>query len=579
MKYSKLLIVTIFTIVSNFCQSQDLKWATDFGSLDQNNTSSLVTKTAVNGDYIIAGVLRGTVDFDFSSAVQNVTATYKNVFIARYSSTGNFIWVKLLKGTIYYESSDPTFNIDSDGNIILAMRSDDRVDFDPSSAEFILSSAYNETVATYLAKYDGSGNFIWAKKFEYEKGLYPSAIESDADGNFFLTGSYYYNQDLDLSSGSNIIYGNSQTTNAFLAKYNPSGGLIFAKVLINASSGAGIVAMKLINNTDLVFVGSFYGGDFNTAGPAVYLTGGSNGQFVAKYKTDGAFVCANSIYISQYIGTVKDVTVDADGNMYVVGDFSGNVDFNGPSNVGQVIVAKDTYTPDGFVVKYNSQAQVVWYFSIGGSDWDKCNAVAIDSNNNLLVVGLFSTEVDFDPSLASYQSLVNTGGTAVFAASYTLNKAYISAKQLTFPSDGMSMYSGMLMNASNEFMIRGIAYRSTDVDPSSNEVLMAPTGSASSATFYVSVYKGAAPITTSVLNKNESLFSAYPNPVTDGILYIKSIDHNVVLDSEPAITSLDGRTIPFTYTKDQEKITIDLSGLDKGVYFITINGSTVKVIR
>jgi len=578
MKYLKIIIVTVFSIHSNFCQSQDLKWAADFGNTELNNTSSLVTKTAANGDYIVVGVLQGTVDFDFSSAVQNVTATYKNVFIARYSSAGNFIWVKLLKGTIYYESSEPTCNIDPNGNIILALRSDDTVDFDPSTSEFKLSSAYNETVATYLAKYDGSGNFIWAKKFQNEKGIYPSRIEADADGNIFLGGSYYYNQDFDLSSASNILYGDNQTTNVFLAKYNPLGGLIFAKVLINANSGAGITAMKLINNTDLVFVGSFYSGDFNTAGPAVYLTGGSNGQFVAKYKTDGTFVCANSIYISQYIGFVRDITVDADGNMYVVGDFSGEVDFNGPTNTGQVIISKHSYTPDGFVVKYNSQAQVVWYFSIGGTDWDKCNAVAIDSDNNLLIIGLFSMEVDFDPSLASYKSLVNTGGTAVFAATYTLNKGYISAKQLTFPSDGMDMYNGMLMNASNEFMIRGIAYRATDVDPSSNEVIMAPAGSASSPTYYVSVYKGAAPLTTSVVNENETLFSAYPNPLTDGILYINSLDYTV-LNSVPVITSLDGRMISFTYTQDQEKFILDLSDLSKGVYFATINGSTVKIIR
>ena len=582
MKYLKLIFTLVFAMQFALVQSQDLKWAGDFGSHDQNYVNSLITKVAGNGDYIVTGILYGTVDFDFSSGVKNLTSDRKNVFIARYSSTGSFIWVKLLKGTRgFYESSNPTINIDKDDNIILGMRSDHTVDFDPSDAgEYKLQSAYNDTEAAYLAKYDGNGNFIWAKKFQADRGLYPNFIETDAvDGSIYLVGGYYYTQDFDFGSGITSLYGSSQTNTIFLAKYNPTGDLIFAKILMSTNDGVGITAMKMINNSEFVFAGNLIGANFNPGGTAAYFYVGTNGGYVAKYKTDGTFICANAIYIENYIGDISDVTTDRDGNMYVVGDFSGSVDFNGRTTEGQVIVAKSSYETDGFVVKYNAQAEVVWYFSIGNTDWDSCNGIEIDSKNNLLIVGLFTGEVDFDPLLSSYQTLVNPAGASVYAASYTLDKQYINAKQLAFSPSNMVMSPGMIIKASDDFMIGAIAYNPTDVDPSSNEVLVHTFPSDSGPREYLSVYNlNTTPITTSILNQQTTSFTAYPNPVTGDVLYITNVPEDI-LNSRPVLTSLDGRTISLAYTQDQEKLTIDLNGLAKGVYFITMDGHSVKIIR
>jgi hypothetical protein len=576
MKYSKLLIVTIFTIASNFCQSQDLKWASNFGGNSINSVCSLTTQKTNNEDYIVAGILEGTLDFDFSTiSSYPLTALSKSVFIARYSSTGNFKWAILLDATNgFHGTSYPKINVGGDDNIILSLISDDKIDFDPSTFDtYYLSSTYNDTEAAYLAKYDGDGNFTWAKKFDTENGLIPACIETDNDGNIYLTGFSQYNQDFDFTSA---VYTLNGTANAFLAKYTPSGALVFAKGLISGS--VGITAMKMVNNAELVFVGDMSSSaNFNTGGTAVYLSGGSNGSYIAKYKIDGSFVCANTMYIGSYLGGVNDVTVDIDGNMYAVGDFTESIDFNGPTNTGQVISGKDPYMFNGFIVKYNSLAEVVWYFSLGSTNYDEsCRAVAIDSKNNLIVAGLFKGEVDFDPTLASYQSL-QTASHDIFLATYTLDKAYVSAKQLTFSTGIMEMEMGMEINDSDEIVLRGLAYSPTDVDPSSNIVLVHPVV-ASDIDFYISVYNTSSSITTSVRTSDSRSFSAYPNPVLYDMLYITDLD-NSLLDTVPIVTSIDGKNIPFTYTKNQDGITIQFNELSKGVYFITIGENTVKVIR
>lgn len=575
MKYSKFLILIILTIYSNFCRAQEFKWASNFGGNSTNSVNSLTTQKANNEDYIVAGILKGTLDFDFSTTSSYpLTALSKSVFIARYSSTGNFKWAILLEARNgYHGTSYPEISMGGDGNIILSVISDDKIDFDPSTFDtYYLSSTYNDTEAAYLAKYDGDGNFTWAKKFDTENGLKPVCIETDNDGNIYLTGFYPYNQDFDFTSA---VYTLNGTANAFLAKYTPSGELVFAKVLISGT--VGITAMKMVNNAELVFVGDLISANFNTEGTAVYLYGGSNGSYIAKYKIDGSFVCANSMYVGSYLGGVNDVTVDSDGNMYAVGDFTESIDFNGLTNDGQVIPAKDPYSLNGFIVKYNSLAEVVWYFSLGSTNNNEnCRAVTIDSKNNLIVIGLFTGEVDFDPSLAS-SKLLNTTSNDIFLATYTLDKAYVSAKQLTFSTGSMEMEMGMEINDSDEIMLRGLAYSPTDIDPSSNTVLVHPVVS-SNIDYYISVYNTSSSVKTSVRTSDSRSFSAYPNPLLNDMLYITDLD-NSLLDAVPIITSIDGKNVPFTYTKNQDGIAIQFNDLSKGVYFITIGGSSVKIIR
>jgi len=47
------------------------------------------------------------------------------------------------------------------------------------------------------------------------------------------------------------------------------------------------------------------------------------------------------------------------------------------------------------VVKYNAQGGLVWVKRIGGSSDDDIQGVAIDSADNIIVVGSFNGTVDF----------------------------------------------------------------------------------------------------------------------------------------------------------------------------------------
>ena len=82
------------------------------------------------------------------------------------------------------------------------------------------------------------------------------------------------------------------------------------------------------------------------------------------------------------------VTVDAFGNVYVCGWFTGTVDLGG----GTLTSAGDQ---DGFIAKYNAAGALIWSQRFGGPRRDAAYGVAVDPMGNVLVTGRFGQSVDF----------------------------------------------------------------------------------------------------------------------------------------------------------------------------------------
>jgi hypothetical protein len=75
------------------------------------------------------------------------------------------------------------------------------------------------------------------------------------------------------------------------------------------------------------------------------------------------------------------------------------------------------------------------------------------------------------------------------------------------------------------------------------------------------------------IEEYENNFEIYPNPVDD-VLYIKS-DNNI---KEVNIYNIVGIKVA-TVSGQQSAISVDMSGLSSGVYFVEVDGKTFRVIR
>ena len=165
---------------------------------------------------------------------------------------------------------------------------------------------------------------------------------------------------------------------------------------------------------------------------------------------------------SSATGNGSSIAIDANGFIYVTGNFQGsNVDFD-PSGSALLSSAGGS---DIFVAKYNTAGQYQWAFRVGGTGGDVGYQIATDASSSIYVTGYFQgTNIDFDPS-GSAANLSSAGGsTDIFVAKYNSAGQY----QWAFKIGGTDYDYGtaITINPSGEVFTSGYFQSiNTDFDP------------------------------------------------------------------------------------------------------------------
>jgi Secretion system C-terminal sorting domain len=198
--------------ISKLNASGNFVWAKQFGGT--NYASSPLIEIDSFDNYYISGDFNGTIDFDPSSGIFNLTnSNSSNVFITKLNSLGNFIWAKQFGGSIYSSALDKFGCIYSIGNF------GGTTDFDPGNGICNLTSVGNITGDIFISKLDSSGSFEWAKNFGntsyFTQG---SSISINSKNQIFTTGSYAISIDFDPSPNIYTLNSASGTSDVFVQK-------------------------------------------------------------------------------------------------------------------------------------------------------------------------------------------------------------------------------------------------------------------------------------------------------------------------------------------------------------------------
>lgn len=113
------------------------------------------------------------------------------------------------------------------------------------------------------------------------------------------------------------------------------------------------------------------------------------------------FAQAPSFQWGKHIGGLNDIrvwdnTFDSSGNVYVVGDFVGTIDFD-PDATG-VQNRTSAGQIDSFVLKLDSQGNFVWVKTFGGTGIDLISRIVVDDFQNVYVTGRFQNSISFTPA-------------------------------------------------------------------------------------------------------------------------------------------------------------------------------------
>ncbi|MBI2966624.1 MAG: SBBP repeat-containing protein, partial [Bacteroidetes bacterium] len=334
--------------VAKYDNNGNYLWAFNIGSGNGDIGNSITVET--NGNCYITGYFYGTADFDPSAATANLTpAAWEDVFIAKYTTGGNYVWAEKIGGSGTEQGFGITYYSPT-ADIYLTGYFQNTADFDPSAATFNLTSFGSDDI--FVAKYSDSGNLIWAKQMGGGSGDNGFSLTVDGSGNVYSTGYFGGTSDFDPGAGTfNLTFTSPTVSHVFVSKLDASGNFVWAKQ-IGGSSYASGSSIGLDNNNNVYTTGYFRDtADFDP-GPGIYnliSPSGISNTFISKLDNSGAFIWAKQFIGSGSNATGTSLVLDGNNNLYVTGYFEGTTDFNPGAGIAN-LVSNGGY--DIFFAKY-----------------------------------------------------------------------------------------------------------------------------------------------------------------------------------------------------------------------------------
>ncbi len=323
-----------------------------------------------------------------------------------------------------------------------------------------------------------------------------AGVTTDTLGNVYTIGSFQGTVDFDPSTNGQdrtSIATNSNSADMFIRKQDNNGNLLWVKQFSsNFSLGIGLNSLPLVrNNADISVdgLGNVYGvGNFGLAkwdslGNSLWskplpgvtgsdldpfqiqLDGASNAYIVtvnglAKYTSNGELVWSNAT------GTNADMGIDAIGNVYSVGRFSGNVDFD----PGNGVVSLNSGNGATFIRQLKSNGELGWVKQINVqslvASYGMPYAMVV-GNNSIYFSGFFSGTSDFDPG-AGVANL-SAANSKIFPADTFVSKLdsagnFVWAKNFS-PQLPSYMQNELAIDTTGNLYITGGFSGTVDFDP------------------------------------------------------------------------------------------------------------------
>lgn len=253
-----------------------------------------------------------------------------------------------------------------------------------------------------LLNYAQDPAYVWGRAISGSTYLNLGYSVVDAAGDVYMAGAFADVVDFDPGpAASNLT--SAGDVDAFICKLNTSGNLLWAIQL--GAAGADRAEYVTVDAPGNVYVtGSFSGTvDFDPGpGTAALTAQAGTDAFVAKYDAAGNYVWAAAFAESDN-STGKAVAVDATGNVYVTGNFSGLISF--ANDTSYISLGGN----DVFICKLNSAGALIWGERIGGSSLDNATGIVADATGNVYACGNFqSGTIDLDPGPDSANYVAGT---------------------------------------------------------------------------------------------------------------------------------------------------------------------------
>ena len=269
----------ISSFIVKYSPSGNVLWAKPISA----SSSGWVQENAIaidNSNNIYLGGTLGGSSISFGSILLSAPNTGGTpFFIAKYDASGSAIWAKTSNGDFFDGIDDIT--ADGNGNVyVTGFFTSDSLSFGSCTLySGVPSSVCTNCTNFFVAKYDPSGNAIWARSAPssmYRGASAGYCITSDYYGDIYITGSYNYSIQFD----SILIQDTLANEPMFIISYDSSGNIICAGGLPGGGDDQCGICLDPYGN--VYIAGDYMGDTFATSIDTLFATGAES-VFVGKF--------------------------------------------------------------------------------------------------------------------------------------------------------------------------------------------------------------------------------------------------------------------------------------------------------
>lgn len=399
----RLVFVFLYLLMGITAFSQNFKW---LKGISAQELITYETKVDIYGNILEIGRFSGSVDFDPGPDVEMLYSNAPaqgldgSIYVTKQNSDGDLIWAKVIQevSSINDQYLRATLCTDNDGNVFIAGRFQNNVDFDPNAG---INNLFSFSGSYYIAKWDFDGNHVWSKQFCSESSA-PSIHNLTLASNgvdVFLGGSF-------SSVASFKLY---DSTYPDLPDYRYSNGGLDAFVMSIANDGSqtqwvntmGSFGDDTVEEIEVTFLSNvIVNGTFETSmdanpGVGAYQINGPMGlktPFVINFSYLGDFITAKS-----YPNTkgLKLSYASEINKLFVAGNFNGDLNVSADNSPQFNISGVN----DVFVCNYSDNLIVNWVKTMGGPNVETVTDLAAYSDLGVYLVGTHNDQTDLDPGI------------------------------------------------------------------------------------------------------------------------------------------------------------------------------------
>jgi hypothetical protein len=369
---------TMDIFVAQYAPSGSYLWARVIGSTSDEAGKGVATD--LSGNVILTGY-QGSYSVDYGGGPQ-YNHGGNDVFFAKYSSAGSWVWSKTIGGTGYEQGNavavDGSGNVFATGYIGTAAAG---VDF--GGGPIFSAGLYD----MFLVKYSPTGQHIWSKRFGGSGNDTGMAISTDGSGNVIVAGSF---EGTAAFGGSS--FSSSGMRDVFVAKFSSTGAHLWSKKFGGSGDEVGY-GVAVDTAGDIALSGKFQS-SVNFGGASLTSAGGDDVYLAKLSGATGGHVWSKRMGSTSSDASIG-VDVDGSGNVVMTGYFTGSVNFGGTVLSSSGI--------DVFVAKYSSAGAHTWSKRFGGFDTQIPNGVAVGPSGAAIVTGYFASTIDFGTGVLTSQ--------------------------------------------------------------------------------------------------------------------------------------------------------------------------------